>query len=371
MVGAGPAGCAAGIVLARAGIDVCVIDRARFPRSKVCGDAVSNEGMALIRALGGLAAVEASPHALVHRAAAVFPDRTRIERDYEPPGYIVPRAHLDDCLRRALESTPARLIQGCNVSELVCQGEQVAGARGPELRWFAPLVIAADGYGSVGLPALGARAPRGRYLGISATAYFRGVGFPDGASVADHYFEAELPYGYGWIFPAVEGVSNLGVYLRADGYASSGRPLAELLRAFIARRADRVAGAAQVGKSRVWLLPLAPRPIGLSAPGLLLAGDAGGSIDPFTGEGIWQALHTGMLAGEIAAAAIRAGELTAPLRARYARACERSIGRSSRAKGWVQHAMTWLVDHELYRLSAVRAALRFGYRHRALEMTKS
>ena len=114
-MGAGPAGCAAGIMLARAGIDVCVVDRAHFPRPKTCGDAVSNDGMVLVDELGANAFVNSGPHALVRRAAAVFPDRERIERDYDPPGYIVPRDHLDDCLRRALELSGARLVQGCNV----------------------------------------------------------------------------------------------------------------------------------------------------------------------------------------------------------------------------------------------------------------
>src|SRR5262245_52613014 len=102
IVGAGPTGCAAGIVLARAGIDVCVVDRARFPRDKVCGDAISNDGIQLLEQLGARDAVEQGPHAVVDKAVAVFPDGTRIERDYERPGYIVARYHLDDCLRRTL-----------------------------------------------------------------------------------------------------------------------------------------------------------------------------------------------------------------------------------------------------------------------------
>src|SRR5262245_18741550 len=102
IVGAGPTGCAAGIVLARAGIDVCVVDRARFPRDKVCGDAISNDGVELLEQLGARDLVEQGPHAVVVRAVAVFPDVTRIARDYDRPGYIFARYHFDDCLRQAL-----------------------------------------------------------------------------------------------------------------------------------------------------------------------------------------------------------------------------------------------------------------------------
>src|SRR5688500_11567128 len=155
IVGAGPTGCVAGIMLARAGVDVCVVDRARFPRDKVCGDAVSNDGIALIEQLGARDAVDESPHAVVQRAAAVFPDGTRIARDYEPPGYIVPRFHLDDGLRRGLEASGAKLLQDCRVSSLTRAGDRVTGAEGPALSWKAKVVIAADGYGSVGLEAIG------------------------------------------------------------------------------------------------------------------------------------------------------------------------------------------------------------------------
>jgi geranylgeranyl reductase family protein len=371
IVGAGPTGCAAGIVLARAGIDVCVVDRARFPRDKTCGDAVSNDAMRLIAELGADAAIELVPHAIVQRAAAVFPDGTRIEREYPRPGYIVPRYHLDDCLKRALDASGARLIQECRVASLTRDGERVVGAEGPTLSWSARVVIAADGYGSVGLAALGQPGPRGRYLAVSATAYYRNVAFPFGAQTADHHFSQSLPLGYGWIFPAVEGVTNLGVYLRADGYARSGRKLDELMSEFVAQRADRLAGAQQVGKVRVWSLPVAPRPAPIAGPGLLLAGDAGGFVDPLSGEGIWQGLHTGMLAGEIATVAVRRGGLGRSLQHRYERACAREIGRPSRKKAWVQSGMTEIVERKLYHSKLVRSVLTWGYQHRALEMTKS
>lgn len=371
IVGAGPTGCAAGIVLARAGIDVCVVDRARFPRDKVCGDAVSNDAIELIAQLGARAAVESAPHALVRRAAAVFPDESRIERDYDRPGYIVPRYHLDDGLRRALEGAGARLLQDCHVAALTRDSGRVTGAHGPSLRWLAKVVIAADGYGSVGLAALEQAAPRGRHLAVSASAYYRDVSFPHGADTSDHFFEAELPYGYGWIFPAVDGVANVGVYLRADGYARAGKPLAQLMSGFVQRQALRLRGATPVSKPRVWSLPLAPRPLPVAAPGLLLAGDAAGFVDPLSGEGIWQGLRSGMLAGETAAEATQLGELSPALARRYQAACAREIGRPSRAKAFAQGVLDQVVKRQLYKSRLVLSALSFGYRRQALEMTKS
>jgi geranylgeranyl reductase family protein len=350
---------------------VHVLDAARFPRDKVCGDAVSNDAMREIEALGAGEAVRSAPHALVHRAAAIFPDGHRISRLYNEPGYIVRRYDLDDSLRRVLEESGARVEQDCRVTDLAFERERLVGAITAERTWPAKLVIATDGYGSVGLRALGVQSPRGSQLAISTTAYYRDVTFPEGADTADHFFEDELPYGYSWIFPAVAGIANVGVYIRSDAYANAGHKLNDLMQSFVARHADRLGDAHQVGKSRTWSLPLAPRPMPLTAAGLLIAGDAAGFVDPLSGEGIWQALHSGRVAGQIAARALRRGGLDRQLRDEYQQSCERTILRPSQRKAWVQSAMDTVIARRLYRNSLVRGAIRFGYEHKALEMTKS
>jgi menaquinone-9 beta-reductase len=371
IIGAGPAGCAAGIVLARAGLDVCVADRAVFPRDKTCGDAVSNDGVELLSQLGALSSVEAVPHALVRHAAAEFPDGSRVARDYDKPGYIVPRLHLDNALRLSLEHAGATLMQGVKVNALLRHGHRVVGATANELHWNAKVVIACDGYGSIGLDALGVEAPRDEHLAVSVTGYFHDVTHDAANDTADHYFTESLPYGYGWIFPAVEGLSNVGVYLRADAYKRTGVRLRAMLESFIASHPDRLGRARLEGKLRAWSLPIAPRKMPLHMPGLLLAGDAAGLVDPLSGEGIWQALRSGMLAGETSARACRANGLDDVLGCEYQRACEREIIGPSRAKARVQQGMDFLVNKQLYRSRLVQAMLRFGYQHHALEMTKS
>jgi geranylgeranyl reductase family protein len=374
VIGSGPAGCAAGIVLARRGIQVTVVDRAVFPRDKTCGDAISNHGVEILKSLGAWTRIERGPHAVVARAAAVFPDGTRVTREYASPGYIVPRYHLDDALRLALEESGARLLQGRSVTRLTRERERFTGAEGTGFAFRAKVVIAADGYGSVGVAALangsGAR-PRGRTLAISATAYYRNADFPNGGDTADHHFDHELPYGYGWIFPAVGGVSNIGVYLRADGYERTGQKLKRLMDGFLERQASRLARAEPLGKVRVWSLPLAPNSMPVAAPGLLLVGDAAGLVDPLTGEGIWQGLRSGVLAGEASAEAVVAGGFDKARCRSYERALSREVSRTSRAKAWVQRAMVEVVDRKLYENAFVRSGIAWGYEHRALEMTKS
>ena len=148
-------------------------------------------------------------------------------------------------------------------------------------------------------------------------------------------------------------------------------PLAELLERFIARHPDRFEGMQRVGRSRTWSLPLAPAPWPASARGLLVVGDAGNFVGPMSGEGIWQALFTGIAAGRVAADAMRAGDLDEALRARFARECAQAIGRPSRGKQLAQELLRLVISSRLYRLPPMRAALRLAYTQRSFEMTKA
>lgn len=370
IIGAGPAGCAAGITLARAGVDVCVVDRASFPRPKTCGDALSNRAVALVRSLGAGARLDRDPHALVRRADAVFPGDLRVGRDYVEPGWIVPRLTLDDALREALESSGAQLRQGVQVRQIDLANARVDRVLGEGFEWRAPIVIAADGPSSVAWTALGRQKPRGRALAMATTAYYENISFPTGPEVADHYFEHDLPLGYGWVFPAVAGLGNVGVYQREDGNRRDRRRLPAVLDDFIARHPERFADARRVGEVRSWPLPIGD--VGpIASRGILLVGDAGGFVDPLAGEGIFQALFTGMQAGAIAAQAVAAGGLDHTLARRYEQTCAKAIVRTNRARARVQDAMAVFVERGLYRSRVLRGVLQWGYAHGTWEQAKT
>jgi geranylgeranyl reductase family protein len=361
IVGAGPAGAAAGTFLARMGLEVVCVDRARFPRDKTCGDAVSSAGLEIAAAMG--AELSALPHAPVTAAAAILPDGERIVRHYGAhPGAIVPRLALDDLLRQRMQAAGVALHEGVAVRTLLRDGENFVGAEGPGLRWHARAVLAADGPGSVAWAALGREYPRGAQLGVAATVYLRNAA-PLQPGVSEHYFERDLPCGYGWLFPPVEGLANVGVYQRADRYQKRGGQLRALLHDFLARHPDRFAAAEMVGPVRSWALPLCLHrwPPG-GAPGLLLCGDAGSFVDPLSGEGIWQALRTGQLAAEYAGAALLAGRpVDAGVVRRFRLACARAVSWPSLVRAGIQEGMRVLIDRELDRRPPVKKLLQWGY----------
>jgi geranylgeranyl reductase family protein len=371
VIGAGPAGCAAAISAARSGARVLVLDRARFPRPKTCGDALSNRAAEIVARLAPATGLPTIPHARVERGVAILPGGAAVERGFgDDPGFIAPRRHLDAMLASAAAAAGAELREGVAARGLVVERTRVVGVRtdGESLRGAA--VIAADGPGSIAWGALARPYPRGRALALALTAYFEGVVEGAHAHAAEHFLAPELRAGYAWIFPAVEGVANVGVYQRADRFHAHGRTLVRLLDAFVDAHPHRFDGVRAVGRPRVWALPLAV-PAGPPAmAGLLLAGDAACAVDPLAGEGIWQALHTGELAGTTAARALDRGGVDRRTAAAHRRRCARDVGVPGLVRMLVQDAMDVVLAHRLDRFAVVRALLGRGYASERLEASK-
>ena len=310
VVGAGPAGAAAAITAARAGLRVRVLDRAVFPRDKCCGDGLTTGALRRLESLGLDPALLPSWQPV--RAARVrIPDGRIASLDLPDPDRVraatVPRRELDAALVGLARAAGAPVDEGRAVTAATpCAGErgiELALDDGSTLRaWY---VVAADGMWSPLRKALGL-ADHG-YLGEwhALRQYHRGVG----PAARDFWvwFEDDLRPGYAWSFPLPGGKANLGFGLRrAPGEATGSmkRLWADLLaRPHIAS----VLGpdAAPDEPVRAWPIPARIGTTRLAALGgrVLFAGDAARAADCMTGEGIAQALETGELAARAAAAA--------------------------------------------------------------------
>jgi flavin-dependent dehydrogenase len=305
VVGAGPAGAIAAIVLARAGLRVTVFDRARFPRDKLCGDTINPGTLAILRRL----ALEP----LVSRGLPVdgmivtSESGARVEGRYSPgtQGRALRRWELDVGLLRAASTAGAHIEEGVLVKAPLVEdgrvcGVMVSGSR--ERRVIARLVIAADGGSSRIARALRlahhARSPRRWAVG----AYAEGV--TGTTSCGEMHVRRSKYIG---VAPLSGGLTNICV-VSADRTAlrQPERLLWDSVRGD-AQLADRFARSRLVAPP-VCLGPLAVESTTCGMPGLLLAGDAAGFIDPMTGDGLRFACRGGELAAEAALAALERGD---------------------------------------------------------------
>jgi len=344
VVGAGPAGCAAAATVARGGGRVLLADRARFPRDKCCGDGLTTAATRHLDALGLDRADVAS-----FRPAAEFAVRSPSGRTVrfplgEGPGVYAAVARRND-LDAALVALARR--RGVTVREGTrCTGVargngdvRVRFEGGEEIR--ARYVVAADGAWSpirrmLAPPAPSAgpgRAADSRSDWIAFRTYATGVR-PAALDRLWVWFDAALLPGYAWSFPLADGSVNLGIYVRRG----AGARAAALWESTIAGPfAASLLGPDAVlsAPARAWPIPTRIERAGLAGLGgrVLFVGDAAGAADPLTGEGISQALETGILA----AAAI-AGAPSSPgaVADRYRAAVRRSLGRDQRVSLWCQ-----------------------------------
>jgi menaquinone-9 beta-reductase len=298
VIGAGPAGSMAALTLARAGARVRLFDRAVFPRDKLCGDTVNPGSLSILDRAGVGDDVRAV--ALPITGMTVTGPGARVSADYPDGlrGMSLTRRCLDQLLLNAAAEAGACVDTGVGVSEPIVEDGRVAGVRLSGRRQHdvlrAPMVIAADGRGSrvaahVKLASY-ARTPRRWAFG----AYFSHVTQMSGRG------EMHIRRGaYIGVAPVPGGLTNVSVVL--DGACAL--PIAKADQQAIVRRAlasdallrDRFAGATQVSPVTV-MGPLAVNARAAGCPGLLLAGDAAGFVDPMTGDGLRFALRGGELA---------------------------------------------------------------------------
>jgi flavin-dependent dehydrogenase len=316
--GAGPAGTIAALVLARAGARVRLIDRARFPREKLCGDSLNPGALAILGRLGIFAVADGGvPIAgmIVTGEAGV-----RVVGRYGDgiSGRTVRRSVLDSALLSVAAAAGVQIDEGVLVREPVHDGHRVVGVRvagrdGRPLPLEAPITIAADGAHSRLARSLGLARHAARPRRWAVGAYFEHVGYMTA------FGEMHIRSGcYIGVAPLPGGLANACVV--SGDLRALAKPEALLDRTL---RGDPLLGHRFAPAHRVTrphcLGPLAVESSASGVPGLLLAGDAAGFIDPMTGDGLRFALRGAELAAHEALRALEHGGVDAHIRLAAAR----------------------------------------------------
>jgi len=322
VAGGGPAGAAVALFLRRGGHDVLLLDAARFPRDKICGEGISPEAWRLLEELGAAARVrDLHPHAL-RGMTLVAPDGTTFSGHYGPerePGFALRRCAFDKALLERAREAGVEVREGVRVTDLVFQEGRVAGVVTEEadgtgglespggMAVPARLVVGADGRRSRVARRLGLLREHRRFRKFAVRGYWEGVG-----GLTDHGEMHVAPGGYCGIAPLSPTRANLAFVLDEREMAPAAGDLERFYRRELKRRWPRI----QERLTRACLLET-PRAIGplaltarrLSVPGALLVGDAAGFYDPFTGEGVTLALRSAEIAAEVAQEALRRDHL--------------------------------------------------------------
>jgi menaquinone-9 beta-reductase len=324
VVGAGPAGAAAGLAARRRGLDVLVVDKASFPRDKTCGDGLTTAALRLIEQLG--VDLRALPgYMAVRETVLVGPDGRRVSLPLATDGdhaAVVPRVELDAAIVDTARQSGVEVRDGVAVSgiDMNGDGESVTAtmAEGDSVR--ARFLIAADGHYSFVRRCLRPPAPPELGTWHAFRQYFRGVDDPRLYVL----FEADLLPGYAWVFPLPEGRANVGFgVLRRPGM--SGKELNARWRELLERPSVRtVLGPAAEPEAthRAWPIPASFEYDALADGRVLYIGDAANVVDPLTGEGIAQAIETALVAVD----AIATGD-PADAGRRYTEGVRQALGR--------------------------------------------
>jgi menaquinone-9 beta-reductase len=319
VVGAGPGGSSAAYWMAAAGVDVLLLEKATFPREKVCGDGLTPRGTRALVELG----IDVSEDAgwLHNKGLRVIGGGLRLELPwpdlaaYPNYGLVRTRADLDQMLARHAVKAGARLLEQTAVRAPVGDAtgrvvgvEALTGPDKQPVTYRAPVVVSCDGVSGRMALALGIQRNEQRPMGVAVRRYYESprtdddyleswLELWDGPPGAD---DAKLLPGYGWIFGMGDGTANagLGVLNSSAGYQKTD------YRALLTKWLDTTPpewGLREenaVGPIRGAGLPMGFNRTPHYRPGIVLVGDVGGSVNPFNGEGIPYAMESGKLAAE-------------------------------------------------------------------------
>ena len=370
ILGAGPGGATAALHLANAGLSCLLLDRAAFPRDKICGDALSGKVLmelkrideALPAKLGALPTQVPSwgidffaPNG--RRLAIPFKPKFDKATD-RPAGHVAKRLDFDNFLvEEVRRRSEIDFRENADVArtERTSDGWQLLDRAGQEVATCRLLLVANGAQSEFARKVAGhALEPDHHCAGLRT--YYRNVaGLSPDNFIELHFIKDFLP-GYLWVFPLPNGQANVGVGMLSKTVAAKKINLRQRLDEILATHptlAPRFAQAERLGPVRGFGLPLGSKRRTLSGAHYLLLGDAGSLIDPFSGEGISHAMVSGRHAAIWAAQALAKGDLSPAFLKNYDKAVYNRLWQELRLSRAMQRLLNF---PSLFNIVANRAA---------------
>lgn len=309
VVGAGPSGSAVAIKLANSGLAVALLDKARFPRDKTCGDALSVD---VINQLAILSEDLAAEFAKMDNRVESFgvkifsPDHNHINIPYihkgsKSCGFITPRLSFDNLLFQHTKTySNITTFENCTVSSVTVKNEKVIVQSSHGI-FTGQVIVGADGAHSIVSKSLGDSKVEKKHYSAGLRVYYENVTHLHEENFIELHFFPELLPGYLWVFPMAGNKANVGLGMPSSEVAKRRLNLKVLLTNLITTHPDlreRFKQARPLETIKGYGLPLGSKKRNLSGERFLLTGDAASLIDPFSGEGIANAIRSGRIAAE-------------------------------------------------------------------------
>jgi geranylgeranyl reductase family protein len=356
IVGAGPAGISTALFLAKKGIRSTLIDKEIFPRDKICGDGLSGWVISMVRRIdpGLLLKLQSWPDQLPSHGVRFFAPNmksvalpyTNVKYPNDPPGHVIRRIHFDRLLmEEAQKNQLIEVIQGVTIAnfENDQHGVILTDITG-KIRLTAKICVIATGAGSKLARTVIPHKKDYKHQATGIRQYYTGVTGVHENNFVDFYFLKDFLPGYLWVFPLPDGRANVGAGIRTDILIKRKLTLKLVMEQALIHNphlAERFNNAYPVSGISARDLPLGSRKVKLSGNRVLLTGDAGFLIDPFTGEGVGNAMWSGFAAAEHIEKAIHANRFDAAFNKKYDRFVYSKLWKELRLSTWIQRLINY------------------------------
>jgi geranylgeranyl reductase family protein len=362
IVGAGPGGCATALKLQKQGMSCMLLDKATFPRDKVCGDAISGKVITVLNRVDPEIIKrfkQKSPQEDIWGIRLVAPNDTPLDVPFkynykvgeEPaPGYVAKRIDFDNFLVEEVKRCDlVDFREGVEVKEVEKfeDGFRVTTDDGTVIETRL-LVMANGAQSAFSRKYAGIPKEIKHYAGAVRAYYSNVTGFHADGFIELHFLKDYIP-GYFWAFPLPNGGANVGLGLRTDYISKKKLNLTKSLQDIVANHpviSQRFKNATLESKIVGYPLPLGSKNYNISGDHFMLVGDAGHLVDPLTGEGIGNAIYSGWIAAELAEKCFEQNNFSASFMKAYDKRVNRVLGVEMKLSYQLQRllAYPWLLN---------------------------
>lgn len=354
VAGAGPAGTTFTMALKDSDLKIAVIDKAQFPRDKVCGDAIPGRAVRVLRQLSSSESLRFDAFIAKNRirgGKAMAPNQQSLSIFYRGEGYTATREDFDYHLLLGAQQNPnATFYQNATIKNVQISKTKVEVELTPKQpKLQAQLIVGCDGAQSVVARQLIGKTVDHHHHCAAVRAYFRKVNLPRTDVMEIFLLKNYLP-GYFWIFPLANGLFNVGFGMLSADIVKKKINLREKFMHVIQHEpslSNYFSQAELIGSIKGFGLPLGSKKTPISGDRFMLTGDAASLVDPVTGEGIGNAMLSAKIAASIAKSCFENNRFESSFLRQYDQILYGKLWPELRNKSLIQKLLkdrTWLIN---------------------------